>query len=64
MLDDEEDGQIEGEAEEDVSFEQDSGETGEDGKAGPQKQQKDEGNALGKTVEATAGKDLTDAEVC
>lgn len=64
LLDDEEDGQIEGEAEEDVSFEQESGETGEGGKEGPQKQQKDGGNASGKTAEATAVKDLTDAEVC
>lgn len=64
LLDDEEDGQIEGEAEEDVSFEQESGETGEGGKEGPQKQQKDGGNASGKTAEASAVKDLTDAEVC
>lgn len=62
LLDDEEDGQVEEEAE-DASFEQGSGETGEDGKAEEPKQQ-DRENASGNAVGVTAAKTLTDADVC
>lgn len=61
LLDDEEDGQVEEEAE-DGSFEHDTGKSGESGKAEQQKQQDGE-NASGNTVGAASVKALTDAEV-